>query len=105
MQVTITADQIRVIRDFAEPFVIGALVWFAKRTGVLWLGTLEKKLNGIITDNTNRNRDELIEYSDKRFKEHEDKAFAKITAMERRLDEMHTQLEAVNKLLVEALRR
>ena len=66
MQITVTADQIREFRTFADPLLI-PVAWWAMKRG---LAKSRDLLHEIITDNTNRVRDELIGHIDERIAEH-----------------------------------
>jgi len=79
MQITLTADQLRVIRDFAEPIVLSVLVWLVKS----WIKSLRERLNEIVTANVNRVKEELVLHIDLKFKEHENSAFERIASLEK----------------------
>lgn len=84
LQLNISAEQLRLIRDWAEPSVVPFIIWLYRRS----VKAMDRTLNKMITDNANRNRDEILAYIDKKFVEHEDSAFARIEA----LDAGHTAL-------------
>jgi hypothetical protein len=63
MQIMPTSEQMSLIREYVEPFIIPVLAWMYKR--------LKTKLNGMITENANRIRDELKTYLDEALKAHE----------------------------------
>lgn len=58
MQIIPNAEQLKVIREWAEPILLPFLVW-AWKTGIR---KLRENLNGIITANVNRTRDEILTY-------------------------------------------
>jgi hypothetical protein len=78
MQINISAEQVRMIRDWAEPAIVPFLIWLYRRS----VKAMDTALNKIITENSNRNRDELIGHIDRKFTEHEHSAFARIAALE-----------------------
>ncbi len=66
-QITFTADQVTWAKDIFQILIVPMALWIFKSS----VKKLHDTLNEIITDNTNRNRDELKEYFDKKFSEHE----------------------------------
>lgn len=92
-QITISAEQVRMIRDWAEPAAVPIIIWLWKRS----VKATRTAFNQMITDNVNRGRDELQAHVDKKFLDHEDSAFARIadleksnTALARSVNELRT---------------
>jgi hypothetical protein len=96
MQITISAEQLRLIRDWAEPAVIPFLLWFYKRS----VKAVNEKLNAVITDNTNRNRDELIDHIDQKFSDHEGSAFGRLAELERSNTALQQSVAELRRLIV-----
>jgi hypothetical protein len=68
MQIVISAEQVHTFRDWVEPFILPGLTWMIQRT----VKTSREKINGIVTDNVNRVRDELLKHIDEQLKVHLD---------------------------------
>lgn len=106
MQLSPTADQWKVIEKVAQYLLFPALGYFF-RTLVI---RLRAALNDIITENVNRIKNEIVadiniqfinqesltnSYIDTKFKEHEDNAFTRITALERSVAGLVTILQEI----------
>lgn len=74
LQINVSADQLRTVRDFAEPFVIGWVAWSVR----VWVRTLRERLNDIITINQNRGISDILVHMDQKFQEHQDSSFNRI---------------------------
>jgi hypothetical protein len=68
LQIMPTSDQLDAIRKIAEPVAVPVLMWTYKR--------LKRKINEMLTENSNRIRDELMVHIDKRITDHEAKESA-----------------------------
>lgn len=66
MQIVITVEQLHTIKEWAEPAVVPILIWIWRRG----IRTLRDSLNGIITSNVNRVRDELRAHIDIQLQAH-----------------------------------
>lgn len=84
LQLNISAEQLRLIRDWVEPSAVPVIIWLYRRS----VKAMDRALNKMVTDNANRNRDEVLAHIDNKFVEHEASAFARIEA----LDRSHTAL-------------
>lgn len=84
LQLNISAEQLRLVRDWVEPSVVPFIIWLYRRS----VKAMDRTLNKMVTDNANRNRDEVLAHIDNKFVEHEASAFARIEA----LDKSHTAL-------------
>jgi len=61
-----------------EVVVIPLAGWIAKS----WISSAKTALHAIITENTNRIREEILEHIDRKFEDHEHAAFQRLTNLE-----------------------
>lgn len=67
MQIIITAEEIKQIRVWLDPIIASGLMWLIKT----WLNKAKEAIHAYTTENSNRIRDEVLMYVDKKFTEHE----------------------------------
>lgn len=81
-QLSPSAEQLQFIRTWMDPVIL-PVIWFIVRKAYK---SAISSLNGIITDNVNRIKEEisekLIKHIDLKFKDHEESAFARLGLIE-----------------------
>lgn len=90
MQVTFSEDQVKIVKG-----IFDYLIW--PSAGLIFHSVYKraiKLLNTIITENVNRIQAELVIHINKKFKEHEDSAFSRITQLEKVVNEWNNKLIA-----------
>lgn len=82
MQIIISAEAIKQIRVWADPLVVPFVLWLGKRT----IRKSREALHGVITDNVNRIRAELVAHIDMKILEHSNRDDLQFAAIRKALN-------------------
>lgn len=90
MQLTPTEAQLQFIRTWVMEPILVPFLWYAVKRGVAaGVATFQQNLNSMITENSNRIRNELElelkRYMDQKFVNHEVSAFTRLDKIEQKV--------------------
>jgi hypothetical protein len=94
----VTQDQIALVKDIGSIVGTASILYGLIRRAIT---TSRHKLNSIITENTNRVRDELTLHIDASFKLHETNAFARLAAQDDRIVELERHIADLDRQIRE----